>query len=98
MPHSAGAASTAPATAGRASTVGCKARPLCTASRAAPTAAAGANSLRSVGQMAGLLNVLAIFGVGWPLKSLQVNTQENDATFVAEVDAQSLTQLLAQLI
>jgi hypothetical protein len=62
------------------------------------SAAAGASALRSVGQLAGMMNVLAIFGLGSPLQNLQVNAQDNDATFVTAVDAKSLTRLLAQLI
>jgi len=62
------------------------------------SAAAGANALRSLGQMASLMNVLAIFGLSSPVKDLQVNTQDNDATFVTAVDAQSLTRLLGQLL
>jgi len=48
--------------------------------------------------MASLMNVLAIFGLSSPVKDLQVNTQDNDATFVTAVDAQSLTRLLGQLL
>jgi hypothetical protein len=62
------------------------------------SAAAGANSVRGLGQMASLMNVLAIFGLSSPLQNLQVNTQDNDATFVTAIDAQSLTRLLAQVI
>jgi hypothetical protein len=61
-------------------------------------AAAGANALRSLGQMASLMNVLAIFGLSSPLKDLQVNTQDNDATFVTAIDAKSLTRLLGQIL
>jgi hypothetical protein len=61
-------------------------------------AAAGANGLKSIGQMASLMNVLAIFGLSSPLQNLQVNTQDNDATFVTAIDAQSLTRLLGQII
>jgi hypothetical protein len=61
------------------------------------SAAAGANALRGVGQMAGAMNVLAIFGLGSPLQNLQVQSQDNDATFVMAVDGQSLVRLLAML-
>jgi hypothetical protein len=64
----------------------------------ATSAAAGANSLRGLGQMASLMNVLAIFGLSSPLQNLQVNTQDNDATFVTAIDAQSLTRLLGQVL
>ena len=62
------------------------------------SAAAGANALKSLGQMASLMNVLAIVGLSSPLQNLQVNTQDNDATFVTAIDAQSLTRLLGQLL
>ena len=64
----------------------------------ATSAAAGANALRSLGQMASLMNVLAIVGLSSPLQNLQVNTQDSDATFVTAIDAQSLTRLLGQLL
>jgi hypothetical protein len=63
----------------------------------ATSAAAGANALRGVGQMAGAMNVLAIFGFGSPLQNLQVQSQDNDASFVMAVDGKSLVRLLALL-
>jgi hypothetical protein len=62
------------------------------------SAAAGANALRGLGQMASLMNVLAIFGLSSPLQNLQVSTQDNDATFVTAIDAQSLSRILAQAL
>ncbi len=62
------------------------------------SAAAGANALRSVGQMASWMNVLAFIGITSPLQSLQVNTKDNDTMFVTALDAQSLTRLLAQVM
>jgi hypothetical protein len=62
------------------------------------SAAAGANALRSVGQMATWMNVLAFIGLSSPLQSLQVKTQDNDTMFVTALDAQSLTRLLAQVM
>jgi hypothetical protein len=61
------------------------------------SATAGANSLRGVGQMAATMNVLSFLGLGSPLKDLQVQSQDNDATFVMAVDGQSLVRLLAML-
>jgi hypothetical protein len=61
------------------------------------SAASGATALRSVGQMAGAMNVLAFLGLGSPLKDLQVQSQDTDATFVMAVDGQSLLRLLAML-
>jgi hypothetical protein len=63
----------------------------------AASAAAGASALRNVGQMAGAMNVLALFGLGSPLQNLQVQSQDADATFVAAVDGQGLVRLLAFL-
>jgi hypothetical protein len=63
----------------------------------AASAAAGANSLRGMGQMAGAMNVLAMFGLGSPLKDLQVQNQDADATFVAALDGQALVRLLGLL-
>jgi hypothetical protein len=60
------------------------------------SAAAGAESLRSAGQMAGALNLLAMFGMGLPLRKLDVSTQGNDTMFVAGIDAQALAQLLSR--
>jgi hypothetical protein len=61
------------------------------------SAAAGANALRGVGQMATTMNILSFLGLGSPLKDLQVQSQDNDATFVAAVDGQSLVRLLGML-
>jgi hypothetical protein len=61
------------------------------------SATAGANSLRGIGQMATTMNVLAFLGISSPLKDLQVQSQDNDATFVAAVDGQSLVRLLGML-
>lgn len=55
-----------------------------------------ANSLRSLGQMAGLMNLLSAFGFGSPLQNLQAQTVENDVQFVVAMDGQSVTALLAQ--
>jgi hypothetical protein len=64
----------------------------------AASATAGASALRSVGQMAGVMNVLAMFGLGSPLQSMDVSTQDRDTSFVIAVDGQSLTRLLGQLL
>jgi hypothetical protein len=61
------------------------------------SAAAGAEALRGVGQMAGAMNVLAIFGFGSPIQNLQVQSRDSDATFVMAVDGQSLVRLLGLL-
>jgi hypothetical protein len=63
----------------------------------ATSAVAGANALRGAGQMAGAMNVLAFLGLGSPLKDLQVQAQDADATFVIAVDGQNLVRLLAML-
>lgn len=55
-----------------------------------------ANSLRSLGQMAGLMNLLSAFGFGSPLQNLQAQTVDNDVQFVVAMDGQSVTALLAQ--
>jgi hypothetical protein len=63
----------------------------------ATSASAGADALRGIGQMAGAMNVLAVFGFGSPIQNLQVKTQEADATFVMAVEGQGLVRLLALL-
>ena len=40
---------------------------------------------------------LAMFGLGSPLKDLQVQNQDADATFVAALDGQALVRLLGLL-
>jgi hypothetical protein len=62
----------------------------------ATSAAAGAESLRSVGQMAGALNLLSMFGLGSPLRRLDVSSEGNDTMFVAGVDASQLALLLSR--
>jgi hypothetical protein len=61
-------------------------------------AAAGAASLKSMGQMAGVMNVLAMFGLGSPLQQLQVKSDDKDMSFVLGVDAKSLIRLSGQLL
>jgi hypothetical protein len=61
-------------------------------------AANAANSARGLAQLAGVMNVLSVFGLGSPLKTLQIEVQQNDVTFVMAVDSQSLTRLLAQVM
>jgi hypothetical protein len=63
----------------------------------AASAANGANALRGLAQMAGLMSMLSIFGLGSPLKNMQIDVQQNDAQFVMAVDGQTVTHLLAGL-
>jgi hypothetical protein len=64
----------------------------------APSAERGAGALRSVTQPSTLTTLLALIGLSSPLRDVQVSTQQSETTFVAGVDAQSLTRLLAQLM
>ncbi|HKQ69086.1 MAG TPA: hypothetical protein VJT73_07095 [Polyangiaceae bacterium] len=64
----------------------------------AASATQGATNLQNLGQMAGLLNMLAIFGLASPLQNLQVQSQDNSATFVTAIDGQSLSRLLARVL
>jgi hypothetical protein len=64
----------------------------------APSAATGANALRSLSQMSAIVGVLAIFGLSAPLQNLQVENHDSDATFVTSSDAESLARLLAQVM
>jgi hypothetical protein len=64
-----------------------------------PTSAGNAaNSARGMAQMAGVMNMLSMFGFGSPLKTLKVEVQKNDMSFVMAVESQSLTRLLAQIL
>jgi hypothetical protein len=64
----------------------------------AASAAAGASSLRSLTQPSTLTALLALLGLGSPLRDVQISTQDKETTFVAGLDAQSLTRLLSQLM
>jgi hypothetical protein len=57
-----------------------------------------ANNARSLAQMAGVMNVLRLFGLGSPLQTLKVEVQQNDMTFVLSVESQSLASLLAKVM
>jgi hypothetical protein len=62
------------------------------------SARTGAESLRNAGQMAGALNLFAIFGLSSPLRKLEVNTQGTDTMFVSAFDAEGVAQLLARVM
>jgi hypothetical protein len=57
-----------------------------------------ANATRSLAQMAGVMNVLRVFGLGSPLQTLKVDVAQNDMTFVMAVESQSLARLLGQVL
>jgi hypothetical protein len=63
----------------------------------AASAANGASSLRGLVQMAGVMSMLSLFGLGSPLKNMQIDVQQNDVQFVMAVDGQTVTRLLAGL-
>jgi hypothetical protein len=62
----------------------------------AQKANAGADALRNAGQLAGALNLLAIFGLSSPLRKLEVSTQGTDTMFVSAVDGKGLADLLSR--
>ncbi|HEY3592298.1 MAG TPA: hypothetical protein VGL13_00430, partial [Polyangiaceae bacterium] len=62
----------------------------------AQSANAGADALRNAGQLAGALNLLAIFGLSSPLRKLDVTTQGVDTMFVGALDGRGLADLLAR--
>jgi hypothetical protein len=64
----------------------------------AANAAAGASSLRTLATPSTLGSLLSLVGLGSPLRDVQVTQDQTDTAFVAGVDAQSLTRLLAQLM
>jgi hypothetical protein len=63
----------------------------------AATAANGESQIKSVAQLAGLLNWLSPFGVSSPLRSLDTRVQASDVQVLAAVDGQALSALLNQL-
>ena len=54
------------------------------------TATQAAGALRSLGQMAGLMNTLSMLGVGTPLRDLQTQASGNDVQVAAVVDGAGL--------
>jgi hypothetical protein len=60
-------------------------------------AATAASSLRALAQQASILSVLAIFGLGTPLQTMQIEVRESDAQFVLAVDARTVIQLMSLL-
>lgn len=56
----------------------------------------GAKLLQSVGQVSGLMNMFSFLGFGSPVRQLDSRVVENDLQFVAALDGQSVTRLLAQ--
>jgi hypothetical protein len=64
----------------------------------APSAAAGANSLKGLAQATAITAVLSMFGLGAPLQNLQVENHDRDTNFVTASDAESLARLLAQVM
>jgi hypothetical protein len=61
------------------------------------SASAGADALRSAGQIAGALNLLAVFGLGSPLKKLDVTSQGTDTMFVSALDGRGLADLMSRV-
>ena len=62
----------------------------------AAAAGRGANLLQTVGQLSGVMNMFAFLGMSSPVRKLESRVVENDLQFVAALDAQSVTRLLAQ--
>jgi len=56
----------------------------------------GAKLLQSVGQVSGVMNMFSFLGFSSPVRQLESRVVENDLQFVAGLDGQSLTKLLAQ--
>lgn len=55
----------------------------------------GASMLRSLSQMAGIMNTFSFLGFGAPVQKLESQAVENDVQFVATMDGQSFSRLLA---
>lgn len=60
------------------------------------TASQASTALRSLGQMAGLMNVFAALGAGTPLRKLDTQVVGNDVQFSAVVDGDGLAGLVRQ--
>jgi hypothetical protein len=60
----------------------------------AASAHSAAETLRNTGQLAGALNLLAVFGVASPVRKLDVTEQGSDTMFVSALDADAVAKLL----
>lgn len=56
----------------------------------------GSATIQSLGQMAGLMNMFSVFGLGSPVRSLKSQVVENDVQFVMSMDGASFSRLLAE--